>query len=315
MFNSKLLYTLMLLGSSTLFAESIFSQKDFAKENTQTSGFHGTLGLSFYAASFNGYTDFGNFEQKKGFQLYSTPVPHGYFSYTVDDFSIFSKIEIDRGLGLGLAYGMFELYYVPNQKSMLLKFEDPLNQNSKSTAFDVQSLQFSANSILDTPFSLHYTYEEESIENDKNGLSRNFTPKQMRVLQRSYTSHTFGVSYEDYIDEETRLHLKIDYEENRAKGKANSYNAYHAELDLMSSHEEFFYGDVFGYKRASYEAINPIGNKKESRNTFSNKVYVGYQYSENSAFYLSYTVLRINSNINLYDQTTSFVNLGYSYDF
>ncbi len=315
MLGSKTITTFLLLGSSMVFAESIFTQKDFTQKSEDSSGFHGTLGLSFYAASIDGYTDFGNFEQKDGFQLYSTPAPHGYLSYTIDEFSIFSKIEINRGLGIGLAYNIFELYYVPNQKSMLLKFEDPLNRKSKSTAYDVHSLQFSANSLFETPFSLHYTYEEESVHNDKNGFSRNFTPKERALLKRSFKSHTYGLSYEDYLDEETSIRLKVEYEKNTATGKANSYTAYDAEVELMSSYEAFFYGDLFSYERASYDAINPIAKKAERRNSFSNKFYVGYQYSENTSFYLSYTVYRINSNIDLYNQTSSFVNLGYSYDF
>jgi len=315
MFNLKIIYGLILLTSSTLFAENIFNEKDFTKAKKQSNGFHGTLGLSFYAASFNGYSDFGNFEQKEGFQLYSTPVPNGYLSYMVDGLSVFSKIEVSKGLGVGLAYGMFELYYVPNQESMLLKFEDPINRQSKSTSYEVESLEFSANEIFDSPFSLHYSYEEERVHNDKNGLSRNFTVAQRDLLQRSYRSNRYGVSYEDYLDDETLIDLKVDYEQNSAKGEANSYNAYHAEVGLMSSSGAFFYGDVLSYERASYGAVNPLENKTESRDSLMNQMYVGYQYSDNSSYYLSYTLMKENSNINLYDQTTSFVNLGYSYDF
>ena len=315
MFNTKIISTLLLLGSTTLFAEDIFSYEYASKINTNISGFHGTLGLSFYAASIKGYNDFGNFENKEEFQIYSVPVPNGYLSYTIDGFSVFSKIEINRGLGLGFTYGMFELYYVPDQKSLLLKFEDPLDKNSKSTSYDVHSFELSANNIVDTSLSLHYVYNEEQVKNDKNVYLSNLSVEDRASLQRSFKSHTFGVGLEDYIGGDMFIHANINYEKNTAKGKANSYDAYSAKVGMMNTYEQFFYGDVFSYKRAFYKEVNPIKNNKEQKNIFSNEIHVGYAYSENTSFYLSYTVEKMNSNINIYDRTTSFVNLGYSYDF
>ena len=124
MVNPKILYPLLLLSSTTLFSQEIFTKHDFTKNQ---DGFHGNVGLTFIGASFSGYIDYGDFDNKTDFQFYPSPLINADLGYTVDEFSVYSEIAIEKGLGIGFSFDMFDLYYIPKQTRILKRFIDPLD--------------------------------------------------------------------------------------------------------------------------------------------------------------------------------------------
>lgn len=163
-------------------------------------------------------------------------------------------------------------------------------------------------SIAGSAFSLDMAYATKDVKDD---LVR-------EELQRDADTFYLKGQYRQPISRTMMLVPSLIYQSSSADGKAASYEQFGGEVSLFGGKGRHQYALTAGYNQRSYDASNPIYDKK--RNDDNINLFAAYEYEQfmnwdNWSFVSLAGYGTSDSNITFYDESQYIVSVGLNYKF
>ena len=164
-------------------------------------------------------------------------------------------------------------------------------------------------SIAGSAFSLDMAYATKDVDNDE---------IQEQELKRDANTLYLKGQYRVPLSRTMMLIPSIIYQTRDADGNAESYDQFGGEVSLFGGMGRHQYALTAGYNQRSYDASNPIYDKKRSDDNIN--LFAAYEYDrfmdwENWSFVSLAGYGTSDSNITFYDESQYIVSVGLNYKF
>ncbi|MDH5920058.1 DUF2860 domain-containing protein [Vibrio splendidus] len=187
---------------------------------------------------------------------------------------------------------------------------DPYNTTSARTKTDEtgNAFRLKLSRIAGSAFSLDMAYATKDVKDD---LVR-------EELQRDADTFYLKGQYRQPISRTMMLVPSLIYQSSSADGKAASYEQFGGEVSLFGGKGRHQYALTAGYNQRSYDASNPIYDKKRSDDNIN--LFAAYEYEQfmnwdNWSFVSLAGYGTSDSNITFYDESQYIVSVGLNYKF
>ncbi|HAS25451.1 MAG TPA: DUF2860 domain-containing protein [Vibrio sp.] len=164
-------------------------------------------------------------------------------------------------------------------------------------------------SIAGSAFSLDMAYATKDVDNDE---------IQEQELKRDANTLYLKGQYRVPLSRTMMLIPSIIYQTRDADGNAESYDQFGGEVSLFGGIGRHQYALTAGYNQRSYDASNPIYDKKRSDDNIN--LFAAYEYEQfmnwdNWSFVSLAGYGTSDSNITFYDESQYIVSVGLNYKF
>ncbi|RJG47536.1 DUF2860 family protein [Motilimonas pumila] len=191
------------------------------------------------------------------------------------------------------------------------KWANPYQESGMRSKQDVSGIAYrmQLHNLVNTGLTLDMAYANAEYDNDQ---------VQHQSLLRDHDLYYIKASYPLMSCAQSSLVAAIAYTHKDAKGKAQSYDQYKAELSyywLKNAHSLAVTG---GIEQRDYDAIHPIFERTREDKQYS--LFVAYQYANVFGWdnwnLVSFNGVKANdSNINFYEKQEYLTSIGLSYNF
>ncbi len=163
--------------------------------------------------------------------------------------------------------------------------------------------------IAGSAFSLDMAYATKDVDSDLVGYEE---------LKRDADTIYLKGQYRQPISRTMMLVPSLIYQSSDAEGNAESFEQFGGEVSLFGGIGRHQYALTAGYNQRSYDASNPIYNKKRSDDNIN--LFAAYEYDqfmdwENWSFVSLAGYGTSDSNITFYDESQYIVSVGLNYKF
>lgn len=163
--------------------------------------------------------------------------------------------------------------------------------------------------IAGSAFSLDMAYATKDVDSDLVGYEE---------LKRDADTIYLKGQYRQPISRTMMLVPSLIYQSSDAEGNAESFEQFGGEVSLFGGMGRHQYALTAGYNQRSYDASNPIYNKKRSDDNIN--LFAAYEYDqfmdwENWSFVSLAGYGTSDSNITFYDESQYIVSVGLNYKF
>ncbi len=313
----------------TLLALSVAASPAFAKLADQ-QGFSGEISINTGVASstsnFNTDADsnLSSINQKASSESSFLVAPLGSVAYTFGDrlnhqvYTGTARDDVATGtvvLEVGYKYqlesGMvIDASLLPTIMSGET-WADPYNTTSARTKTDEtgNAFRLKLSSIAGSAFSLDMAYATKEVDQDD---------IEQQELKRDANTLYLKGQYRLPLSRTMMLIPSVIYQTRDADGNAESYDQFGGEVSLFGGMGRHQYALTAGYNQRSYDASNPIYDKKRSDDNIN--LFAAYEYDqfmdwENWSFVSLAGYGTSDSNITFYDESQYIVSVGLNYKF
>ena len=163
--------------------------------------------------------------------------------------------------------------------------------------------------IAGSAFSLDMAYATKDVDSDLVGYEE---------LKRDADTIYLKGQYRQPISRTMMLVPSLIYQSSDAEGNAESFEQFGGEVSLFGGMGRHQYALTAGYNQRSYDASNPIYDKKRSDDNIN--LFAAYEYDqfmdwENWSFVSLAGYGTSDSNITFYDESQYIVSVGLNYKF
>ncbi|MEG3223186.1 DUF2860 domain-containing protein [Vibrio gigantis] len=163
--------------------------------------------------------------------------------------------------------------------------------------------------IAGSAFSLDMAYATKDVDSDLVGYEE---------LKRDADTLYLKGQYRQPISRTMMLVPSLIYQSSDAEGNAESFEQFGGEVSLFGGMGRHQYALTAGYNQRSYDASNPIYDKKRSDDNIN--LFAAYEYDqfmdwENWSFVSLAGYGTSDSNITFYDESQYIVSVGLNYKF
>ncbi|MCG9695083.1 DUF2860 domain-containing protein [Vibrio sp. Isolate22] len=163
--------------------------------------------------------------------------------------------------------------------------------------------------IAGSAFSLDMAYATKDVDSDLVGYEE---------LKRDADTIYLKGQYRQPISRTMMLVPSLIYQSSDAEGNAESFEQFGGEVSLFGGMGRHQYALTAGYNQRSYDANNPIYDKKRSDDNIN--LFAAYEYDqfmdwENWSFVSLAGYGTSDSNITFYDESQYIVSVGLNYKF
>ncbi|WP_434566412.1 DUF2860 domain-containing protein [Vibrio chagasii] len=163
--------------------------------------------------------------------------------------------------------------------------------------------------IAGSAFSLDMAYATKDVDSDLVGYEE---------LKRDADTIYLKGQYRQPISRTMMLVPSLIYQSSDAEGNAESFEQFGGEVSLFGGIGRHQYALTAGYNQRSYDASNPIYDKKRSDDNIN--LFAAYEYDqfmdwENWSFVSLAGYGTSDSNITFYDESQYIVSVGLNYKF
>jgi hypothetical protein len=163
--------------------------------------------------------------------------------------------------------------------------------------------------IAGSAFSLDMAYATKDVDSDLVGYEE---------LKRDADTIYLKGQYRQPISRTMMLVPSLIYQSSDAEGNAESFEQFGGEVSLFGGMGRHQYALTAGYNQRSYDASNPIYNKKRSDDNIN--LFAAYEYDqfmdwENWSFVSLAGYGTSDSNITFYNESQYIVSVGLNYKF
>ncbi|MEZ9774827.1 DUF2860 domain-containing protein [Vibrio sp. 10N.261.54.A5] len=313
----------------TLLALSVAASPAFAKLADQ-QGFSGEIslntGVTSSTSNFNTDADsnLSSTDQKASSESSFLVAPLGSVAYTFgeklnhqvytgtarDDVAT-GTVVLEVGYKYQLESGMvIDASLLPTIMSGET-WADPYNTTSARTKTDEtgNAFRLKLSNIAGSAFSLDMAYATKDVDKDD---------IQDQELKRDANTLYLKGQYRLPLSRTMMLIPSVIYQTRDADGKAESYDQFGGEVSLFGGMGRHQYALTAGYNQRSYDASNPIYDKKRSDDNIN--LFAAYEYDqfmdwENWSFISLAGYDTSDSNITFYDESQYIVSVGLNYKF
>ena len=188
---------------------------------------------------------------------------------------------------------------------------DPYNTSSARSKTDEtgNAFRLKLESIAGSAFSLDMAYATKDVDSDLVGYEE---------LKRDTDTIYLKGQYRQPISRTMMLVPSLIYQSSDAEGNAESFEQFGGEVSLFGGMGRHQYALTAGYNQRSYDASNPIYDKKRSDDNIN--LFAAYEYDqfmdwENWSFVSLAGYGTSDSNITFYDESQYIVSVGLNYKF
>jgi hypothetical protein len=188
---------------------------------------------------------------------------------------------------------------------------DPYNTTSARTKTNEtgNAFRLKLSNIAGSAFSLDMAYATKDVDKDD---------IQDQELKRDANTLYLKGQYRLPLSRTMMLIPSVIYQTRDADGKAESYDQFGGEVSLFGGMGRHKYALTAGYNQRSYDASNPIYDKKRSDDNIN--LFAAYEYDqfmdwENWSFISLAGYGTSDSNITFYDESQYIVSVGLNYKF
>ncbi|MEZ9702080.1 DUF2860 domain-containing protein [Vibrio sp. 10N.261.46.E12] len=188
---------------------------------------------------------------------------------------------------------------------------DPYNTTSARTKTDEtgNAFRLKLSSIAGSAFSLDMAYATKEVDQDD---------IEQQELKRDANTLYLKGQYRLPLSRTMMLIPSVIYQTRDADGNAESYDQFGGEVSLFGGMGRHQYALTAGYNQRSYDASNPIYDKKRSDDNIN--LFAAYEYDqfmdwENWSFVSLAGYGTSDSNITFYDESQYIVSVGLNYKF
>ncbi|CAH6858792.1 conserved exported hypothetical protein [Vibrio chagasii] len=188
---------------------------------------------------------------------------------------------------------------------------DPYNTSSARSKTDEtgNAFRLKLSNIAGSAFSLDMAYATKDVDSDLVGYEE---------LKRDADTIYLKGQYRQPISRTMMLVPSLIYQSSDAEGNAESFEQFGGEVSLFGGMGRHQYALTAGYNQRSYDASNPIYDKKRSDDNIN--LFAAYEYDqfmdwENWSFVSLAGYGTSDSNITFYDESQYIVSVGLNYKF
>ncbi|EAR56129.1 hypothetical periplasmic protein [Photobacterium sp. SKA34] len=255
--------------------------------------------------------------------------PLGTISYTLDNSKqqlFFGTDRSDVALGrfhaeLGYRQKMdngstFSISYIPGLLN-IKTWQDPFltNEAREKTDSHIKAIRVKLDNIAGSMFSIDSAYGKYDIDNEKSGASLKVNTQ---LLDRNSDVFFIEGSHLLPLSQTQMLRTALNYSKIDASGKAMSSDIFGGSASFIQLFERSSLALTLSYKKALFDAENPIFSKTQEDDQFG--AFLAYEYKQPFGWkdwgVVSLIGYNTNqSNIDFYDADTMLVSLGMNYRF
>ncbi|WP_318441187.1 DUF2860 domain-containing protein [Photobacterium leiognathi] len=313
---------------------ALASFNSVAKPADWTPGFGGDISLmAAYTNTNSQFSDDNattpNLDSHGKDQSSTIVAPLGTLSYTLDNAKqqfFFGTDRSDVALGrfhaeLGYRQKMdngstLSVSYIPGLLD-IKTWQDPYvtNKAREKTGSHIKAVRIKVDNIAGSMFSIDSAYGKYDLDEEKSG--ENFAVNK-QLLDRNSDIFFIEGSHLLPLSQTQMLRSALNYTKIDASGKAMAADVFGGSATFIQLFQRSSLAFTLSYKKALFDAENPIFNKKQDDNQFG--AFLAYEYKQPFGW-KDWGVVSLvgynttESNINFYDADTMLVSLGMNYRF
>ncbi|MBY5945130.1 DUF2860 domain-containing protein [Photobacterium rosenbergii] len=181
--------------------------------------------------------------------------------------------------------------------------------NRQKTDIEGHAFRVKLNNINNSGMSLDMAYATAEVDDEQ---------VTEQALRRDHDTYYIKGSHTTMFSNRSGLVSSVSYTHRDAKGKAETFDQYKAEVTYFTSVDAHSLALTGGYAYRDYEGNNPIFNKERTDNRY--KVFLAYEYADFAGWenwsLVSLAGANFNtSNIDFYESEEYLMTVGMSYQF
>lgn len=212
---------------------------------------------------------------------------------------------------------VFEAAYIP---SLLPEevWEDPylLNQSRAETDQQLHAVRAKLERIAGTGLGIEVGYGQLDVKRERSGSD--LSAQDQALLQRDGEYGYLGVEFLLPLARATFFTPSLYTFDRNAEGKANSYNAYGAELRLFHRTGRHSFIANLGYEQYRFDAVHPVFDARRDDGRW--KMFASYLLAqpfgwESTSFTVIASMNDRDSDVDFFDESGLFAGAGFTYAF
>jgi hypothetical protein len=235
-------------------------------------------------------------------------------------FDMSQQFGVKQGIGsLGILQGGVLFSGIPAKV-----WEDPYveNRDRDDTDRDSMGARLVWDRILGSQLQVQYTYRNIDIDDEKSGQfligQGRLTSAQAKLLERDGDRHVADISYRFNFDKQHILAPAFIYGYNDLDGDAMKNDSYDLQLTYAYFGNPFAFTGNVSIGQAEYDDDNPIYNKDQEDDRYGIQGTLYYKNpwdwglfgSKPMNFYIGAAYVKVDSNIDFYDQEAIMTTAG-----